>query len=85
MDQTHLIILADRLGAHMQRKDRTIAAMAGAHTRLFGTLRAGGGCNVRTFRRVMQWFADEWPADLEWPASVPRPARSPLPPQRKAS
>ncbi len=30
---------------------------------------------VRTKVRILQWFSDHWPADLEWPPDISRPAR----------
>jgi len=33
----------------------------------------GGDTHTKTADRVLRWFSDNWPADLEWPADVPRP------------
>ncbi len=30
-------------------------------------------CQTNTYSRVLQWFSDHWPADLEWPAEIQRP------------
>lgn len=37
------------------------------------------GFTVRTYDRVMCWFAANWPADTDWPADVPRPDLYPPP------
>lgn len=34
------------------------------------------GCTVRTFDRVLTWFNQHWPGDLEWPRDIPRPPKS---------
>ena len=33
------------------------------------------GCDITSRRatRVIQWFSDNWPVDLDWPADIPRP------------
>ena len=33
----------------------------------------GGDLATATFERAMQWFSDNWPADLGWPDGVARP------------
>ncbi len=30
-------------------------------------------CQTNTYSRILQWFSDHWPADLEWPSDTPRP------------
>lgn len=30
----------------------------------------------KTYRELMTFFADHWPADLPWPADIPRPPKS---------
>lgn len=42
--------------------------------KFFVHLRAGAGCHTATYVRVLQWFADNWPAGAAWPADIPRPA-----------
>jgi hypothetical protein len=74
MDTRHLISLVDRLSAHIGRSEMTIAKRAGVHTRLVLRLRAGGGCNVGSFTKIMAWLDENWPSDLEWPTDVPRPS-----------
>ena len=50
---------------------------------LYSRLRAGADITSRRAERILQWFADHWPADLAWPSDVPRPepsAGAPAPP-----
>ena len=44
---------------------------------MFHRLESGHDCTVATYARIMQWFSDQWPADLPWPSDIPRPAPSP--------
>ncbi len=37
------------------------------------------GFTVRTYDRVMRWFAANWPANAIWPDDVPRPDLYPPP------
>ena len=39
-------------------------------------LRRGHTITLRRVARVLQWFSDHWPADLEWPSDIPRPLPS---------
>lgn len=73
MNTSNLIRLAEIYAGHVGRTEATIAKWAGSHARLFDRLREHGGCNVRTYGKVLTWFADNWPADLDWPADIPRP------------
>ena len=36
-------------------------------------------CQTNTYTRVLQWFSDNWPADLPWPDDIPRPTPSSTP------
>ena len=42
----------------------------------FRKMAAGGDCRTRTAVRVVEWFSDNWPADLEWPRDIARPTPS---------
>ncbi len=75
MEPTHLITLSTLYAAHIGRGLHTVAARVGVHSRAFTNLRDGVGCHVNTFKRAMDWFDQNWPADLEWPKSIPRPAK----------
>lgn len=71
-----LLLLAERYAAHVQRSLAVVARRAGSHERLFTRMRAGAGCNTRTYGQVWAWFDRNWPEDLEWPAGLPRTARA---------
>ncbi|GAB1361998.1 hypothetical protein MASR1M32_12340 [Rhodobacter sp.] len=75
MDPKHLLTLAKLVCAHTDRGLYTLAARAGVHSRFFKNIEAGGGCRIDAYSRVLTWFDEHWPADLEWPADVDRPSR----------
>lgn len=50
----------------------TLAHNGGA---FFKNIEAGKGFTIDTYAKVMQWFSDNWPADLEWPVGIDRPFR----------
>ncbi|WP_421358165.1 hypothetical protein [Agrobacterium rosae] len=36
-------------------------------------IREGGDIGTVGFEKAMQWFSNQWPADLDWPSDVIRP------------
>lgn len=76
MEPKHLSTLAGIYARHIDRSLFTVAARVGVHNKAFVHQRDGLGCHVDTYRRAMDWFSTNWPADLEWPPQVPRPAKS---------
>ncbi|MDO5648909.1 hypothetical protein [Paracoccus sp. (in: a-proteobacteria)] len=72
-----LIALAEMLAAHQGVTHYAISMRAMGKGDFFkNMIERGYDCRTRTAARLMQWFADNWPADLEWPADVPRPRKS---------
>ena len=51
----------------------TYAAEAGD---FYARLKRGHDLTTRRAARVVQWFSDRWPVDLEWPPDIPRPVPS---------
>jgi hypothetical protein len=74
MISKQLTQLAETLSAHSGRSEATISNKAAGNATLFERLRTGKGCNIRTAQKVLDWFSDNWPVDLQWPADVPRPS-----------
>ena len=72
----HLYRLADAMEARGVASHWQLGLHAAGSTKFFLDLRTGQrrSCTLRTYERVIQWFSDHWPADLEWPADIPRPA-----------
>lgn len=75
MTSETILILVTAYCAHVRRAEATVSARAAGQARLFGHLRNGGGCTLRTYERVISWFDENWPADLEWPSTLARPSR----------
>lgn len=69
-----LVALVELFATHKGRSEATISNKAAGNATLFERLRTGKGCNIRTAQKVLDWFSDNWPVDLQWPADVPRPS-----------
>lgn len=74
MDTTHLLTLAQMYAAHIGRGLFTVANRVGVHSRFFTRMVQDGECRVSSYKQVLGWFDENWPADLEWPSSVERPS-----------
>ena len=44
---------------------------------MYDRLCSGADITTRRATRIVQWFSDHWPTDLEWPADIPRPDPAP--------
>jgi hypothetical protein len=75
MISTHLIQLAQIMASHTGRSEATLSNKAAGNATLFERLRDGKGCNILTAEKVLEWFAANWPEDLEWPHDMPRPPK----------
>lgn len=67
--------LARAFAAHKGLKLSTVSTYAAQDGKYFDRLEHGAGCTLRKAERLVQWFSDNWPADLEWPRDIQRPAR----------
>jgi hypothetical protein len=76
IDYGYLIQLGARLAQFRARSEATVSQWIVGHARLFSRLKAGRGCNAHTYQDAMDWFSQNWPADLEWPTDIPRPEQS---------
>lgn len=67
----------------------TLSKRAAGNDEFYGRVpEADFNFGVITYDRVVQWFADNWPADAVWPADVDRPSRINRPkksPQRRVA
>lgn len=71
----NLLRLARLYAAHQGLSLSTVSTYAANDGKFFPTLSVGAGCTVARADRVLQYFSDNWPADLEWPRDVPRPPK----------
>lgn len=76
MDTKMLVNLAEAYAAHRGLKLSTVATYAATDGKFFKGLEDGASCTLRRAATVLQWFSDNWPADLEWPRQIPRPSKS---------
>jgi hypothetical protein len=76
MDQrTTLISLAETIASHQGVTHFAISMRAMGKGDFFKKLISGGDCRTATAARVMAWFDQHWPCDLEWPRHIPRPPK----------
>lgn len=69
-----LVRLGLALAADRGRTLSTISTYAAGDGKFLPKLQAGDvGCTPRRADRVIQWFSDNWPEDLEWAGQMPRP------------
>lgn len=73
MKPNDIITLVEVYARFNNLSEATVSNQATTHARLFSRLRAGHSCTLATYERVVSWFADNWPDDLEWPSGIDRP------------
>ncbi|SOC19646.1 hypothetical protein SAMN05877831_11829 [Rhodobacter maris] len=77
METKHALIhLAEQLATHQGVTHYAISMRALAKGDFFKKLMSGGDCRTATAARVLIWFSENWPADLEWPRDIPRPPKN---------
>ncbi len=82
-EQAILLLLAKHLAASGKRPS-TIGRLCSGDSRLQPRLERGGAVSARVYSRVVQWFSNNWPADLPWPIDIPRPTPASDSPAAKA-
>lgn len=68
-----LLALAAAFEAATDISPATVGKRALNDNTFFNRLREGRGFNVRTYDRLVAWFAAEWPEGVAWPDHVERP------------
>ncbi|MFT4013006.1 MAG: hypothetical protein QM682_06310 [Paracoccus sp. (in: a-proteobacteria)] len=76
MDVDQLAGMAKTYADHSGLKLSTVAAYAVNDGKFFDRIEKGGGCTLRTAKRLIDFLADRWPSDLAWPRDIPRPPKS---------
>lgn len=74
MNKQMLVTLAEVYAAHSKLTLSTVSTYVAGDGKFFGSLKGRAGCTLARAERILNWFNDNWPADLEWPPSIPRPA-----------
>lgn len=76
-DVERLISAAQTYAAHKRWSMNTVSLRAAGKGTYLADLLAGKvGITLARRDRILQWFADHWPEELEWPNDIPRPAKS---------
>ena len=71
-----LIKLATALATHQGVTHFAISMRAMGKGDFFkNMIERGYDCRTRTAAKVLGWFSENWPTDLEWPRDIPRPAK----------
>lgn len=73
MTPNQIIHLIDVMAEATARSPHTLARYAAGSGDFYARLKVGHDITTRRAARVVQWFSDQWPSDLEWPLDVPRP------------
>lgn len=76
MTEHEILRLADTFAAHRGLKRSTVSTYVAADGKWLEGLNRGASCTFRKASRVLHWFSDNWPRDLEWPRDIPRPPKS---------
>jgi hypothetical protein len=77
MEPKTLVTLGEAYGGHMGLKLSTVSTYAACDGKWLKSLASGeAGCTLKKFNRVLTWFDQNWPADLEWPRHIPRPSKA---------
>lgn len=73
--RTHLATLAKAFEAATGVTPASVGQSALKDNTFFPrVLDEGAGFTIKTFDRVVEWFAKHWPADLAWPDGIERPS-----------
>lgn len=72
--RNNLINLAETLASHQGVTHSAISMRALGKGDFFKKMiEKGHDCRTRTADKLMAWFSDNWPEDLDWPSSIARP------------
>ncbi|MBW4984780.1 hypothetical protein KZZ07_19755 [Mameliella sp. CS4] len=77
MATEHLLKLASVYSGHTGLTLATVSTYAADAGVFFKNIQAGSSCTLKRYQRVLRWFSENWPSDLEWPSDIPRPMAQP--------
>lgn len=74
--RTHLLDLARIFAEATKVSAATVGKRAVNDNTVLARIAAGDmGFNIRTYDKLVGWFAENWPDGAEWPADIERPVR----------
>jgi hypothetical protein len=69
-----ILKLARAYSEHRRLSINTVSTYAANDGKLFKNFaERDAQCTLRRAGILVQWFSDNWPADLEWPKEIVRP------------
>lgn len=72
--RTQLALLFHSYAEAKRLSTSTVSRYASGSGAFLHRLDNGATVTMARLQRIVQWFSDHWPEDLDWPADVPRPA-----------
>ncbi len=76
MSATTITRLAAAYIAHTGLKESTVSSYAMNDGKRLRAIRTNkGDITSRRSERVLEWFSENWPEDLEWPEDISRPCQ----------
>lgn len=72
-----LLVLARTLATHRGISLARLATIIANDGRFFSQIERGRSPTIRTYRKALGWFSENWPEGLAWPNDVPRIAIKP--------
>ncbi|MGQ4273432.1 hypothetical protein [Terrihabitans sp. B22-R8] len=72
--RAHLVELSARFAAATGMSDGMVGRRALNDSTFMARIAEGQNFTVKTYDRLVSWFAANWPGDVEWPTNVPVPA-----------
>ena len=84
MDIVNILYLINEYAEANGLSTSYVSAKCVGDSNLHKRLKAGGDMTTRRATAVVQWFSDNWPADLFWPTHIPRPVPAPDSPAAQA-
>lgn len=66
-------LLCVSMARHVGRAETTVIRWASGSGDTLKRLRGGKPFTDVRMVKIIQWFSDHWPNDLEWPGKFPRP------------
>lgn len=61
---------------HVGLSISTVGTYSAQDGKFFIRLEDGCSCTIKTANKVVDWFDQNWPADLDWPEGIERPTKN---------
>ncbi len=71
--ELHILKLAHAYADFKNLKLSTISTYSSNHGSFLSNLEKGSSLTVHRARKIIDWFSENWPADLAWPNDIERP------------